>query len=174
MTRDGAFTVALVVCAAITTGLVIRREFFIAPVAPGASAVQEPVLVDNWRSHLAKGVRFGSATAPVQLIEFADFECPFCASLHVNLKALRDRHPSKVALSFVHFPLPGHRFAKPAARAAECAGEQGRFEAMHDRLFESQDQLGVKSWLEFATDSGVPDLKAFEAASKRMSQCREC
>jgi protein-disulfide isomerase len=44
----------------------------------------------------------------------------------------------------VHFPLPMHRFAEPAARVAECAGDQGRFEAMYDLLFEQQDKFGSK------------------------------
>jgi protein-disulfide isomerase len=67
----------------------------------------------------------------------------------------------------VHFPLPMHRFAEPAARVAECAGDQGRFETMHDLLFERQDKFGLEPWNEFATEAGVADGAAFDACIKR-------
>jgi protein-disulfide isomerase len=60
--------------------------------------------------------------------------------------------------------LPQHRFAKLAATAAECAGEQNRFAAMHDLLFQKQDSFGIKPWSNFATESGVID-------SARFAQC---
>jgi protein-disulfide isomerase len=163
---DTAATAVLVVCAVLTTGVVLHREFF-NPLAANRQTAQKPVYINDWRLHLAKGVRIGPAEAPVELVEFADFECPFCASFHKNLKALRVRYPTQVALTFVHLPLPTHRFAEPAARVAECAGDQGRFEAMHDLLFESQDKFGLKPWSEFATEAGVADSAAFEACIKR-------
>jgi protein-disulfide isomerase len=165
---DFIITATLAVCAIITTGLVVRREFF-APSAPSArSPVDEkPVLLPHWREDLGKGIRLGNSQAPVQLMEFADFECPFCGDFHKKLKSLLERYPTQVSLTYVHFPIPGHRFALPAARVAECAGAQGRFEAMHDRLFDEQDQLGLKSWSEFATEAGVPDVAAFDACTKK-------
>jgi protein-disulfide isomerase len=163
---DSVITVTLVVCALITTGVVLRREFFASPAA-NSRTEQKPIYIKDWRSHLAKGVRIGPAAAPVQLVEFADFECPFCASLHKDLKVLETRYPSQVALTFVHFPLPMHRFAEPAARVVECAGDQGRFEAMYDLLFEQQDSFGLKPWSEFATEAGVKNDAAFEACIKR-------
>jgi protein-disulfide isomerase len=126
-----------------------------------AARAQEPVFIENWKSHLGTGVRLGPSNAPVQVIEFGDFECPFCATFHGRLKALRGLYPTKVAVSYVHYPLPSHRFAEPAARAAECAGEHGFFESMHDLFFEQQNTLGLKTWDEFATEARVPDLVAF-------------
>ena len=67
----------------------------------------------------------------------------------------------------MHFPLSGHRFALPAARVAECAGEQGRFEAMYDQLYDGQESFGLKPWAEYATAAGVPDLTAFDECIKR-------
>jgi protein-disulfide isomerase len=61
-----------------------------------------------------------------------DFECPFCGSFHKTLKAVREQYPTQVALTYVHFPLPMHRFALPAARVAECADDQVRFERLTD------------------------------------------
>jgi protein-disulfide isomerase len=109
----------------------------------------------------------GPVQAPVQLLEFADFECPYCANLHKDVKALRVRYPFQVALTFVHFPLPMHRFAVPAAKVAECAGDQGRFEPIYDLLFEQQDKFGLKPWSEFASEAGITDNAAFETCVKR-------
>jgi protein-disulfide isomerase len=164
MKLDSIVGVTLVACALIVTGIVVRRE--VLGSAALARAEQKPVMIAHWREGLEKGVRIGPREAPVQLIEFADFECPYCASFHKVLNDLRIRYPTQVALTFVHFPLPMHRFAEPAARVAECAGDQGRFEAMHGLLFEQQDKFGLKSWSEFATEAGVADNAAFEACIK--------
>jgi protein-disulfide isomerase len=163
---DVVVTATLVVCALITTGLVVRREFF-APASSPVQAERKPLFIKDWRLDLSNGIRMGPADAPVQLLEFADFECPFCASFHKDLKGVRARYPTQVALTFVHFPLPMHRFAEPAARVAECAREQGRFEAVYDRLFEQQDKFGLKPWSEFATEAGVTDSEAFGGCIKR-------
>lgn len=162
---DTVLTVVLVGCAVLTTGLVLRRELF--PPSGQPSIPQKAVFVDDWKSHLSKGTRLGEAGAPVQLIEFADFECPFCASFHETLESVQQRYPSQIAVTYVHYPIQGHRFAEPAARVVECAGEQGRFEAMHARLYEWQDQLGLKPWGEFAAAANVADGAAFEACIKR-------
>jgi protein-disulfide isomerase len=163
---DIVVTATLLICALVTTGLVVRREFF-APAPPRAQAEQKPFFIKDWRTHLAKGIRIGPEQAPFQLLEFAYFECPYCGSFHGALKIFGARYPTQVALNFVHFPLPGHRFALPAARVAECASDQGRFEAMYDLLFEQQDKFGLKSWSEFATAAEVPDMAAFDACIKK-------
>lgn len=168
---DSIVTVTLVLCALITTAVVVRREFRGTPPIK-AQAELMPRYVKDWRNHLRSGVRLGLEQAPVQLLEFSDFECPFCASLHKDLKVLRERYPSQVALTYVHFPLSMHRFAESAARAAECAGHQGRFEAIHDLLFEQQNSFGLKPWSDFATEAGVPDSAAFEACVKRTEPVR--
>jgi protein-disulfide isomerase len=159
-------TAIFLFCALVTTGAIVHREFFASP-AGRTQAQQKPIFVKNWQADLAKGIRMGPAEAPVQLLEFADFECPYCATFHKDLKELRARYATQMALTHVHFPLPMHRFAEPAARVAECAGDQGRFEAMYDLLFEQQDRFGVKPWSDYASDSGVPDSAAFEACIKR-------
>jgi protein-disulfide isomerase len=165
MKIDVVVGTTLVVCALIVTGIVVRREVL----GPAAHAVAErkTVMMAGWREYLEKGAHIGPHEAPVQLIEFADFECPFCATFHRDLKALRTLYPTQVSLTFVHFPLPTHRFAMPAARVAECAGEQGRFEAMHDQLFDEQSNFGLKPWNDYASAAGVPDLSAFDLCIKK-------
>jgi protein-disulfide isomerase len=159
---DSVITATFLICALVTTGAIVHREFFEATFGR-ARMERKPVLITDWREDLATGVHMGSADAPVQLIEFADFECPFCGSFHKSLKSVRQHYPTQVALTYVHFPLPMHRFAVPAARAAECAGNQGRFDAMHDQLFEHQDDFGLRPWSEFAIASGVSELAAFDS-----------
>jgi len=163
---DVVITVMLVLCAVITTATVLRREL-VNPAITDGRVETKPVFISQWRDDLGKGLRLGPAKAPVTLIEFADFECPFCGSFYKTLRTVEARYPKAIGMAYVHFPIPGHRFAMPAARVAECAGEQGRFESVHDQLFEGQDQLGLKPWDDYATAGGVPDIPAFDACIKR-------
>src|SRR5579862_7126532 len=146
------------------TAVVVRKEFF---AQVKELNEQKPTFLKDWASAAGKGVRLGAADAPVQVIEFADFECPFCAEFHGILARLRAKYPAQIAVIYVHFPIPGHRFAVPAARVAECAGEQGQFERMHDSLFEHQEALGLKPWTEFARQAEVPDMAAFDLCIER-------
>jgi protein-disulfide isomerase len=157
---DSAAAITLVICALLTTGLVARREFLTPPVPGGPPKV---TYIPGWRTEVSKGVQLGPLNAPVQLIEFADFECAFCGSFHNTLEAVRERYPGKVALTYIDFPIRGHRFAIPVARAADCAGQQGRFEAMYDQLFDNQESLGLKPWSEYAKAAGIPDAAEFNS-----------
>lgn len=157
-------TTTLTVAAAIISVVVIRREFF--PPAPAAAVAgrAEPRFIADWKSIATSGQRRGPANAAVTIVEFSDFECPFCKRFHENaLNPVMKEMEGSVAHVFVHFPLNGHRFARPAAHAAECAADQGRFIGMSDQLFAKQDSLGLKSWESFATDAGVDDRKRFQA-----------
>jgi protein-disulfide isomerase len=151
----------LVVCAVATTGLVVRREF--AQVATVTEPKREPVYLEGWERALAIGTRSGSATAPVQVVEFADFQCPACARFDATVQMVLQEHPEKVAFTLVHFPIPFHDSADAAARSAECAHSQGRFNAMRSALFEKQDLIGSVPWTEFGKEAGIPDLSLFEA-----------
>jgi protein-disulfide isomerase len=104
----------------------------------------------------------GPADAPVTIVEFADFECPFCGGLFSTLKTIELAYPGKVRFVYRHFPLTKiHPYAQKAAEAAVCAGEQGRFWEMHDSLFRSQRDLGVESLKRRAKELGV-DAAAFD------------
>jgi protein-disulfide isomerase len=105
----------------------------------------------------------GDATAPVQIIEFSDFQCPFCKQFDSTAIAVQLKYPRHVTRIFVHFPLTIHPFAKAAGQAAECAGAQGRFASMHSRLFALQDSIGKRPWLTYAREAGVPNGQAFMA-----------
>jgi protein-disulfide isomerase len=101
------------------------------------------------------------------LVEFSDFECPFCRRLHRTLAELRTLYPSEVAVIYRHYPLRNHPRAMPAAIASECAAEQGRFEAYANLVFELQDSLGRVAWEQIAVRSGVVDTARFRACRSR-------
>lgn len=89
------------------------------------------------------GHRKGSATAPVQIIEFSDFQCPYCTRGVTVVEEVLAHYGDKVSVVFRHFPLSFHQDAHLAAQAAECAGDQGKFWEYHDLLFENQ-KAGMK------------------------------
>lgn len=77
----------------------------------------------------------GDKNAPVQIIIYSDFECPFCARFEDTIEKVKSEFENKVMITFRHFPLRFHAQAMPAALASECASEQGKFWEMHDKLF---------------------------------------
>jgi protein-disulfide isomerase len=82
--------------------------------------------------------RLGSESAPVQIIEFADYECPYCQQVNADLTRLREQFGNSVSVTYKDFPLPMHPLAARAAEAARCAGAQGKFWEFHDSLFETK------------------------------------
>jgi len=84
----------------------------------------------------------GPANAPIELVEFSDFQCPFCYRAHPTIKQVLSTYGSKVRFVYRNYPLPNHPNARPAAEAAQCANDQGQFWAYHDRLFADQTKLG--------------------------------
>jgi len=86
-----------------------------------------------------EGPAAGRPDAPVIILEFSDFECPYCRAAQPILKRIMERWPGKVRHLFKHFPLEQHAHAMQAARAAVCAGQQEQFWAMHDRIFAAED-----------------------------------
>ncbi|MGH7665478.1 MAG: DsbA family protein [Gemmatimonadaceae bacterium] len=152
-----AATFLVTLCALLVGGMRLHAEFFSSPPDP-----YEPRVVAEWRDYTQDGLRIGPADAPVTIVEFADFQCPYCEKAAADLHALRERYPDDVAIIFRHFPLEGHEEAVPAARAAECANVTGHFEAFHDRLFANMDSIGKRPFREFAREAGITDLDAFD------------
>jgi diadenylate cyclase len=104
----------------------------------------------------------GPEDAPVTLVKYGDYECPYCGQLHPVLEELRERSGERVRFVFRHFPLDSvHPRARRAALAAEAAASQGRFWEMHDLLYENQDELGEEDLTRHAAELGL-DLRRFE------------
>lgn len=100
---------------------------------PGPTEVSmfPPVQEDDWVS--------GNPDAAMTIIEYSDFQCPYCSLLAKDLKELVEQHPDDVQVIFRHFPLPSHPLSKAGAYASEAAGLQGKFWEMHDIIFASQE-----------------------------------
>jgi len=96
----------------------------------------------------------GSTNPKVTIVEFSDFECPFCNQVQDTLKQIMENYRKEVRLVFKHLPLEGHRNSMPAARAAYCAGEQDRFWQFHDSLFSKRD-LSPPALEQIASDLGL-------------------
>lgn len=120
----------------------------------------------------------GNPNAPITVVEYSDFECPYCARTAPDVKALLDKYPDKVRIVYKHFPLSFHRNARPTAVAAVAAQDQGRFWEFHDVVFAktSQRQLNAQDVEKYAAEAGL-DVERFkqdlagkgEAYDKRVS-----
>ena len=98
----------------------------------------------------------GPIDAPVALVEYGDYECPFCGEAYPILKAVKQRLGDRLCFAFRNFPLTNmHPFAEHAAEAAEAAAVQGKFWEMHDVLFENQDALEDRALIEYAETLGL-------------------
>jgi protein-disulfide isomerase len=136
---------------------------------PGGGGPEERVVVDAGNSP-SKGPK----NAPVQIVEFSDFECPFCGRVVPTLKQIMDAYPGKVRITFKQFPLPFHKNAPGAAEAALAAHAQGKFWEMHDKLFQDPKALTRETFEKYAQELGLNlakfkadlDSKKFEAAVK--------
>lgn len=116
-----------------------------APVVQGTLA--EVTSADHVRGDLSK--------AKVVIVEYSDFECPFCARHHPTLVDIADDYGDDVAWVYRHFPLSFHPEANPAALASECANEQGKFWEYADALVANQDQLGETYYKSLAKELGM-------------------
>lgn len=96
----------------------------------------------------------GNPDAPVTIVEFSDFECPYCSEVQTTLKQVLAKYGENVRLVFKHLPSEGHRNSLPAARAAYCAAEQDRFWEFHDALFALRN-LSPAAFEQIAGDLGL-------------------
>jgi protein-disulfide isomerase len=117
----------------------------------------------------------GDLNAPVTMIEFSDYECPFCKRNHEQVFSKIDKEyisQGKVRYVFRDYPLGFHKKAVPAAIAANCAGEQGKYWEINDFLFQGKTNLDDAKYIEFAKNNGL-DLPKFEACLKDSNQEKE-
>ncbi|WAM29612.1 DsbA family protein [Myxococcus sp. NMCA1] len=129
-----------------------------AAAAPGAPAEPPVQKVDVGNAPVK-----GASNAPVTIVAFSDFECPFCSRVVPTLKQLEDQYGGKIKVAFKNQPLPFHANAKPAAAAALAAHEQGKFWEYHDKLFANQRALDRASLEKYAQELGL-NMNKFKAA----------
>lgn len=105
----------------------------------------------------------GAEGAPVTVVEYGDYECPYCERAHPIVKRMLAEMPGVVRFVFRNFPQNSvHKYASVAAQAAEAAGGQGKFWEMHDLLYEHQDELGEVDMVQFGLRAGV-EIYKFQA-----------
>jgi predicted DsbA family dithiol-disulfide isomerase len=128
-------------------------------------AASGPLTDERWQE-LIDGLApsFGPADASVVLVEFSDFQCPYCGQAAETLHRIKEEYGMRIRLVFRQFPLSFHPHAQGAAQAALAAHEQGKFWEFHDLLFAHQDALGKEALLQYAAQVGL-NIEAFEAAS---------
>lgn len=119
-------------------------------------------LADEWKNLIAEGGRLDAGGGRVALVEFSDYQCPYCRKAHQELVAFLSKHPD-VGVVYRHFPLAIHPLAVRAALASICAEQQGRFQDLHRRLFETTDWQQDTNWVNEARRASVPDLRRFRA-----------
>lgn len=143
-------------CALIAVSVLVRNSF-----RGSENSHRQPTpIVDSsrvtaWHRFAdSGGHRIGPSSAKVTVTVFTDFECPACRRFTESaLAGARASFHDRLRVVIRHWPLSSHRFAVPAARAAECASAHNRFVPFHDLLFAKQDSLGLKSFTDFATEA---------------------
>jgi protein-disulfide isomerase len=149
--RERLLNAATVVATAVAIAVVGVRLY-------GAQSKKEVLKqVHDWRSYAAVGHREGPSNAPVTIVDFSDFQCPYCQKASQYLDKARQRYPEQLAVVYRHFPIHDH--AAEAAVGAECASEQQRFSEYRRLLFAHPESIGVKSITAFARDAGVDTVR---------------
>ena len=131
------------------------------PPAPSGGGAAAPA--DKVNIKLGDAPVKGPSAAKVTLIEFSDFQCPFCSRVNPTLKQIEDEYKGKIKIAFRNLPLPFHDKAHLAAEAALAANEQGKFWAMHDKLFANQQALDRPNLDKYAQELGL-NMAKFTAA----------
>lgn len=131
---------------------------------------KNPVKIDVGNSPVK-----GPATAKVTIIEFSDFQCPYCKRGRDAMDQVLKAYPNDVKVAFKHFPLAFHKEAEPAAKASWAAQQQGKFWEYHDILFNNQDKLGADYYLTVAKELKLDEAKfkadmASDAAAKQVKE----
>lgn len=157
-TAERGATLILVCCALLMTGLVARRELAGGdrPLPPAPA----PYLIEQWDHIQSGGSILAGAGGKITLVEFSDFECPYCGRFRRTLDSVIAEYPIELRVIYRHFPLTRlHRNARDAAAASECAAQQTRFREYHDALFTDQAGLGRVAWAGIASRVGLDTLE---------------
>ena len=104
----------------------------------------------------------GAKAAPIQIVEYSDFQCPYCSRVNPTLAQVQETYGDKVAIAFRNYPLPMHKEAPRAGAASYCAQDQGKFWEYHDVLFENQRAQTDDDLKKYAAETGL-EAAAFEA-----------
>jgi protein-disulfide isomerase len=156
------FLSGIVALTAVTlTVLVARRELLRSTERPTPAIGNS--FDRDWVTYSKAGRALGPQHSPIHIVYFSELQCPFCKRFELSLRRLDSLFPGKITRTFIHYPIPSHDQAYPAAIAAECAGAQGRFWELLASAFEHQTRLDSIDWPAFAARASVADTVAFRA-----------
>jgi len=130
--------------------------FFSKPTPPPKPIAREELVA-------ADSFTIGNATAATYLVEFSDFQCPACRAFAPVADEIVAKYADKLLFVYRHYPLSQHQYAKPAAMAAEAAGQQGKFWEMGKLLFANQDRFSTAPWASLADELKLDRVK-FDAS----------
>jgi protein-disulfide isomerase len=162
-------------------GLEKSNKEILAKAGNAAAAAKPPGPDPNKKWDITVGDSYskGPKTAPVTIVEWSDFQCPFCGQAKDLVHQLIDAYPKDVQFVFKNYPLPFHPNAMPAAKAAVAAGKQGKFFEMHDKLFENQRALAPEKYEEWAKEIGLnveqfkKDMESPDVAAQITKEMKE-
>jgi protein-disulfide isomerase len=128
----------------------------VAAAQPGAAAPGAPPAdTQVYKVEPGNSPSKGAKTAPVTIVMFSDFQCPFCSRVEPTVKQIEQKYQGKVRIVWKNYPLPFHQNAMPAAEAAMAANDQGKFWEMHDKLFANQQTLDRATYEKHAAEIGL-------------------
>jgi protein-disulfide isomerase len=148
-------TVFVSLSAVVIAGIVVRDRIRL------EKRGYDDVEVDDWVQYAAVGHQSGPRDAKVTVVEFGDYQCPACRGFAPILDSILQKYGDRVSFVYRHFPLESHDRAYPAARAAECAHEQGRFWDFHRKLYATRSWVNG-SFIDLAEEVGILDIPSFE------------
>jgi len=161
----------LIFSAIVIAGLIIGGAIIYSNDSSSSSS-QASLIGDEQSSESSKvtvtdGQIRGNSEASIVIVEFSDFECPYCANFHQTMNQVISDYPEDIKWIYKHFPLAFHEYARPTAEASECAAEQGKFWEFADQIFENQSRLGQDLYTEIVQDLGLNPDQFQECVSSR-------
>lgn len=162
--KDKIYTIVtalLVGSTIVIAGMAIHQEFFEEP--DMTAGLQ---YVHGWENILPGLFLEGNEEAPITILKFYDYQCPYCKQINSELEHLFEKYPDKIKIHYVHNPLANHDYAYTVAKASECARRQQMFKPFHNVLFNYQTELSTLSLINAAEKSGINDLKKFSSCTE--------
>ena len=157
--------VAIVIAGLLIAGAVIFTNSFSGTEGSKTASLKDAIEEEKLEDQGAKPTPFdindqdnvrGNPDAPITILEFSDFQCPFCVGFHNTMLQVMDEYPDKVKWVYKHFPLDSiHPNARKAAEASECAGDQNKFWEYSDQLFVQQAKISLDFLKQIAQEIGL-------------------
>ena len=161
MVKEKILAILVIVQIVVTAGLLLKVNAVQDILATHTGLVAKDIKLPGFANSGDDPMK-GDKDAPVTIVEFSDFQCPYCGKFFTDTLPLIQKNyidTGKAKLVFQDYPLSFHQFAHKAAEAAECADEQGAFWKYHDKIFQNQQSLNLDNLKVWASDLGLNTKK---------------